>query len=98
MTESRPNAQAVRILQLLMAAAVVFPLGLFSYAAWTNYRTAWSQADERIERALDVVQEHALKVLETVARTTGEVSAIIDDYKTDADMLAEQAALHRKLK
>jgi two-component system NtrC family sensor kinase len=97
MPESRPNPQAIRILQLLMAAAIVFPVGLFSYAAWSNYRSAWQRADERIERGLDVVQEHTLKVLETVARTFGEVSALIED-KSDEQVAEAEARLHARLK
>ena len=97
MHESRPNRQAIRILQLLMAAAIVFPLGLFSYAALSNYRAAWHRADERIERGLDVVQEHTLKVLETVARTFGEVSALIED-KSDEQLTEAEARLHARLK
>jgi two-component system, NtrC family, sensor kinase len=97
MPESRPNTQAIRILQLLMAAAVVFPIGLFSYAAWSNYRAAWQHADERIARGLDVIQEHTLKVLESVARTFGEVSALIED-KSDAQIAEAEAKLHGRLK
>src|SRR5215218_9488853 len=48
------------------ASSIVFPLALFGYAGVTNYRSAWTGADERLERTLDVLQEHALKVFETV--------------------------------
>jgi hypothetical protein len=63
---SRDSASAIRVLRWLIAASIVFPLALFGYAGVTNYRAAWTGADERLERTLDVLQEHALKVFETV--------------------------------
>jgi len=68
---SRDSASAIRVLRWLIAASIVFPLALFGYAGVTNYRAAWTGADERIERTLDVLQEHALKVFETVAPEGG---------------------------
>src|SRR3954451_24897118 len=63
---SRDSASAIRVLRWLIAACVVFPLALFAYAGVTSRRAVWIAADERIERTLDVLQEHALKVFETV--------------------------------
>ena len=59
---------AIRLLQLLMVASLLFPAALFVYAAWNDYREVYAVADERIDRSLDVLQEQGLKVFETVDR------------------------------
>ena len=53
---------AIRLLQLLMVASLVFPAALFVYASYNDYRDVYAVADERIDRSLDVLQEQALKV------------------------------------
>jgi two-component system NtrC family sensor kinase len=66
---STARESAVRLLKLMMIASLVLPAALFAYAAWVSYRSIRAVADERIERSLDVQQEQALKVFETVDRT-----------------------------
>ena len=52
----------VRLLKWMLASTIVVPAMLFAYTAAASYRTSFSLADERIERSLDVVGEHAAKV------------------------------------
>src|SRR5262244_815700 len=49
----------VRLLTMLLAAVLLVPATLFAYAAWVSYRSTFALADERIQRSLDVVGEHA---------------------------------------
>ena len=49
---------AIRLLQLLMVASLVFPAALFAYASYNDYHDVYAVADERIDRSLDVLQEH----------------------------------------
>ena len=60
-----------------MAASLAFPAALFAYASWNDYREVHAVADERIARSLDVMQEQALKVFETVDRTFAEVDEVV---------------------
>ena len=87
---------AIRLLQLTMIAAVVLPAALFAYAAWVSYRDIHAVADERIVRSLDVMQEQALKVFQTVDRTFAEVNEIVRG-ETDADIRVEEPRLHDRL-
>jgi two-component system, NtrC family, sensor kinase len=87
---------ATRLLQLMMIAAVVLPAALFVYAAWISYRQFHDVADERIGRSLDVMQEQALKVFETINSTFAEVNEIVRGM-SDAQMRAEAPQLHERL-
>jgi two-component system, NtrC family, sensor kinase len=87
---------AIRLLQWMMVASAVLPASMFGYAAWLNYRAAHAVADERVVRTLDVLQEHGLKVFETIERTLGEVDELARGMP-DQRILAEEQRLHRRL-
>jgi two-component system NtrC family sensor kinase len=88
---------AIRLLQLMMVASVVLPAVLFAFAAWLNYRHEHDVADDRIERSLDILHEHTLKVFQTVERTIAEVEEITRGLSDD-DIRKEQSRLHDRLK
>src|SRR6266853_3005358 len=88
---------AVRLLQLMMAASVVLPLMLFSFAGWQNYRHEQAVADDRIERSLDILHEHTLKVFQTVERAIAEVDEIVRGMPDEA-VRGDQSRLHDRLK
>jgi two-component system, NtrC family, sensor kinase len=87
---------AVRLLKLMMVASLVLPAALYGYASWVGYRDIHAAADERIERSLEVQQEQALKVFETVDRTFAEVDEIVRDMSDD-EIRAAQPRLHPRL-
>jgi len=87
---------AIRLLKLMMVASLVLPAILFAFAAWVNYRNTEAVNDERIERSLDILHEHALKVFQTIDRTFAEIREITRGM-SDADMRANEAALHARL-
>jgi len=93
---STARESAVRLLQLMMIASLVLPAALFGYAAWVSYRDIHAVADERIGRSLDVMQEQALKVFETVDRTFAEVNEIARGM-SDEDIRVEEPRLHERL-
>src|SRR5271170_2360007 len=93
---STARQSAVRLLKLMMVASLVLPATLYAYAAWVSYRDIQAVADERIERSIDVQQEQALKVFETVERTFAEVNEVVRGMSDD-QMRDQQAALHTRL-
>jgi two-component system, NtrC family, sensor kinase len=93
---SSARETAIRLLLLMMIASVVLPAALFVYASWESYREIHAVADERIERSLDVMQEQALKVFQTVDRTFAEVNEIVRGM-SDGDIRANQPRLHERL-
>ncbi len=88
---------AIRLLKLMMVASVVLPAVLFAFAAWVSYRNFERVADERIDRSLDILHEHALKVLQTIERTFAEVDEITRGMSDD-DIRLNEASLHARLK
>jgi len=88
---------AIRLLKLMMVASLLLPAVLFVFAAWVSYNNIRQVTDERIERSLDIMHEHALKVLQTVERTFGEIDEIIRGM-SNADIRRDEAALYVRLK
>ena len=88
---------AIRLLQLMMVASVVLPAVLFVFASWLSYRHEQSVADDRIERSLDIVHEHALKVFQTGERAIAEVEEVIRGMP-DSVIAADQQRLSERLK
>jgi two-component system, NtrC family, sensor kinase len=88
---------AIRLLQSMMVASLVLPAVLFAFASWLSYRHEHAVADDRIERSLDIIQEHALKVFQTGERAIAEVEEVIRGMPDDA-MSAQRMRLHERLK
>jgi two-component system NtrC family sensor kinase len=88
---------ALRSLRLMLAASVIFPALLFGYAAWTNYREAFSLADERIKQALDLSAEQALRVFRSINVTFDSVEQITRG-RTEQSLQAGAAELSERLK
>ena len=59
----------------------------------TNYRHIHSVADERLERTVNILQEHALKVFETIERGIAETNEIVRGMSDD-EIVADEARLH----
>jgi two-component system NtrC family sensor kinase len=87
---------AIRLLKLTMVASLVFPAVLFAFAGWVSYRNFERVTDERIYRSLDILHEHALKVLQTLDRTFAEVDEIVRGMSDD-DIRRNEAPLHQRL-
>jgi two-component system, NtrC family, sensor kinase len=92
-----PRQSAIRLLQLMMIASVVLPAVLFVFASWLSYRHEQAVADDRIERTLDIVHEHSLKVFQTGERAIAEVEEVIREMADDA-IAADQQRLHDRLR
>jgi two-component system NtrC family sensor kinase len=70
---------------------------LFGFAAWLNYRHEEGVADDRIERSLDILHEHTLKVFQTVEGAIAEVNEIVRGMPDDT-IRADQPRLHERMK
>src|SRR5450759_3225042 len=88
---------AIRLLKLMMVASLVLPAVLFAFASWVSYRNFERVSDERIDRSLDILHEHALKVLQTVERTFAEIDEVIRGMSDD-DIRLNEAPLHARLR
>ncbi len=91
------SARLLWPLRSIAAATLVAPVLLFAYACWTNYDSIDHRTNERIERALDVIQEHALKALQTIERAIGETNEVLRGFSDD-DIRANEARLSHRLR
>jgi len=91
------QTSAIRSLRLAMLAAFVLPVVLFLILAIVNYRHTHAVADERIERTASILQEHALKVFETLERAIAEANEVVRGMSDDA-IAADEARLHLRLR
>jgi two-component system NtrC family sensor kinase len=88
---------AIRLLKLMMVASLVLPAVLFAFAASVSFRNFQQVTDERINRSLDILHEHALKVLQTVERTFSEIDEVVRGMSDD-DIRLNEGPLHARLK
>ena len=84
-------------LHWLLAATIVLPLIIFGAAATISYRQNQIDAQDRLQRNLGTVYEHALKVLETVELASRYLDEMLNDA-ADPDIRANEDAFHRRLK
>jgi signal transduction histidine kinase/ActR/RegA family two-component response regulator len=87
----------VRLLKAVLVLTVAVPATLFLYFAETSYRTSFTFADERLQRGLDAVSEHAVKVFQSLNVTITAVSALLGD-RPDEALRAAEAELHAHLR
>jgi two-component system NtrC family sensor kinase len=84
-------------LRLIVVLSLLVPAVLFGWAAWETRAAIDRQADERIEGALDVLQEHVLKSLQTVERSISEIDEVLRGLG-DAEIRDAEADLYLRFK
>ena len=95
--DAQARATTVRLLQVLAAAALLLPLLFFVLASALSHRTTYALADERIERSLDVLQEQALKVFQSMNLALDTIENMLAGL-SDAEIRANEERLHTRLR
>src|ERR1700730_14190504 len=95
--DARARAGTVRLLQVLAAAALLLPVLFFAFASALTHRATYALADERIERSLDVLQEQALKVFQTMYLALDTIENMVAGL-SEADIRANEERLHLRLR
>jgi signal transduction histidine kinase/ActR/RegA family two-component response regulator len=88
--------RAERPMHWLLAATIVLPIAVFVTGAAISYREHMAEAQDRLQRSLGTVHEHALKVLETVELTSRYLDELLNDV-TDEQVRGNEAEYHRRL-
>jgi signal transduction histidine kinase/CheY-like chemotaxis protein len=86
---------ALRLLKTMLAASLVIPAALFSYAAWINYESASAHADEQLTASLNILSEQASKIFQSVDLALSSVDAILGDL-TDEQIQERQEEYHQQ--
>jgi two-component system, NtrC family, sensor kinase len=94
MTPSRLSTWPLRLILVLSLAG---PAIVLSYVIWANLEAIDQRTTERIERALDSIHEHALKVLQTVERSIAETNEVLRGLSDD-DIREDESRVSQRLK
>src|ERR1700744_5552251 len=89
---------AVEATMVVAVAALLVPAILFIGASWIAYDDTRDQIVERAERTLDLLYVNVRTAFETEYLVAANVSALLDDYKDDAEIHDNEQKLHEQLK
>jgi two-component system NtrC family sensor kinase len=96
-TAKKELVSALRPLRILVAASIILPIAIFIFAAWVSYHQHLAEARDRVQRNLNTIYEHALKVFDTFelsARYLDELTA----GTTEAEIRKRETELNARLK
>src|SRR5262245_35372342 len=79
-----------RPLRLLVAASIVLPIAIFSIGSWISYRDHFNAAEDRLQRTVGMMQEHAIKVFETFEISERYMEELFNDVSNE-DINKEEA-------
>lgn len=96
-TARKELASALWPLRILVAASIVLPIAIFVFAAWVSYDQHLAEARDRVQRNLNTVYEHALKVFETFELSARYLDELLADT-TEADIRKREADFNARLK
>jgi PAS domain S-box-containing protein len=92
-TEARARRPA---LQILMAAAVLVPLGILGLGAWLAWEQAWRQAEAELARTADAAAEYAAHLLDGHLLLADRVDDLLRGL-TDEEVRRREPELHAVL-
>ncbi len=85
--EARATARGVErlaaMLRLLLVACLVLPFVVIGTLAWLNYRKVTDDAETTVQRVVEVLYEHAERVLETQDLVLDKIDALISGRDWD---------------
>jgi len=84
-----PSGRAEKLLWWLLGASIVLPLLVLAVGSIISYHQSFVDADDRLERTLGTVTEHATKVFETFEITAVYVDQLIGNVSNEEIRLAE---------
>ena len=90
-------SRAERPLKLLIAASIIFPVAIFLFAGWISYNQHIADAHDRLQRTVDTMQEHAIKVFETFSISERYMEEMFNGM-SDADLRADELEYSRRIR
>ena len=89
--------RADRPMHWLLAAVIVLPVAVFVTGAAISYRQHAAEAQDRLQRNLGTVYEHAVKVLETIELASRYLDEVLENV-TDDQIRSNEADFNRRIK
>ena len=96
-TAKKELASALRPLRILVAASIILPIAIFLFASWISYQQHLLEARDRVQRNLNTIYEHALKVFETFELSARYLDELIAGA-TEAEIRKREADFNARLK
>ena len=84
-------------LRLLVVASVMLPLAIYAVASWISYRQHFEEAEDRLQRTVATMQEHAIKVFETFEISERYLEELFNDAE-DADITANESEYSARIR
>ena len=82
---------------VVAVAALLVPILIFVGAGALAYREIQQQAEERISRTLELLYDNVRTTFESEYLVATNVTELLDDYATNADVRANEQKLHDRL-
>jgi len=89
--------RADRPMHWLLAGVIVLPIAVFAIGAVISYRQHFTEAQDRLQRNLGTVYEHAQKVLETIELSSLYLDEVLENV-TDDQIRNNEADFNRRIK
>ncbi len=90
------DSRAERPLRLLIAASLALPLAIFLIASWLSYNRHFVEAEDRLQRTVSTMHEHAIKVFETFEISARYLEELFNNV-SDANILADEQDYSRRI-
>ncbi|WP_454827628.1 ATP-binding protein [Paraburkholderia xenovorans] len=94
---SRNFAATRRMLQIVLAVSIVFPLICLAGYGYFDYQRRIVDSDDMIDRLARVAEEQAVKVLDLNQQMSSRIVELLGN-ESDAQIRAREAALHERLR
>ncbi|WP_454873672.1 ATP-binding protein [Paraburkholderia xenovorans] len=94
---SRNFAATRRMLQIVLAVSIVFPLICLAGYGYFDYQRRIADSDDMIDRLARVAEEQAVKVLDLNQQMSSRIVELLGN-ESDAQIRAREAALHERLR
>jgi two-component system NtrC family sensor kinase len=93
---SAADSRAEWPLRLLIAASLALPLTIFAVASVISYNQHVTEATDRLQRTVRIMQEHAIKVFETFEISERYLEELFSDAD-DAEIREDEAEYNKRL-
>ncbi len=94
--QARTEAAAERSLRRFVAAALLLPVLMFAGTAVLSYGSHFAAAHDRLRHRVDIVQEHAVKVFETLELVAAQVDQLLSGL-SDEEVERRTTELHARI-
>jgi two-component system NtrC family sensor kinase len=91
------NRHTEWLFRLLIVASLALPIAIFAIASWISYGDHFAEAQDRLQRTLGIMDEHAVNVFETADTSERYLEELFNDV-SDAEIRRNEAAYSARIR